>query len=1671
MSQINVNQINPVSPTGTVNFTGANPPTWNGTPLGTGGGGSGGSGGGPANGYVDPRPLGSPPPAPTNLTAIGGFRTIILNWDLVDYINHSFCEIYRNTINDRTSSTLVGKSTSNAFNDTSVLASTTYYYWVRAINIEGSSGSYSSGDTAGVSASILKIGNTDLAAAVVDASKIADGTITAAKMVGGFISSYTQFASGLEPISVVGALPSPSGYTGAKVVFLTTDGKLYRYTGSAWVASVAAADLSGTVSNSQLASGIDASKLTGTLNTALIAAGALDATKFAASIGTITIVASVPGVKSTDVIFNTTDKNLYRWNGTSYVKSVSVNDLSGTLSSSQIADLDAAKLTGTINVSRIAAGALDATKFASSIEPVTITSSVPGTKSTNVIFNTTDGKMYRWNGSAYVKSVATSELTGTISNSQIADGSISGTKFASGVEAISTVSSVPGAKTTNMVFNTTDGKLYRWTGASYVATVPGSDVIGSVSTVDIADGSIGLTKFASGIEPMSVVASVPGTKSTNLIFNTTDGKVYRWNGTAYIKAVDAADITVGQITGTQIADGSISTPKLVAGSINANVLSAGTITSNLITANTLNGDRLLANSIDAGKIVAGTITATQIAASGITGDKIAANTITANKIQSNTLTSTQILAGSITGDRIAANTIDAGKIVAGTLTATQIAAGGITGDRIAAGTITADKLQANSITSAQIAAGSISGDRIAADSITAGQIQAGAVGASEIAAFAITTNKLLVTGQGSALNDDPSFTDMNAWPLEYGSMPTQVATTTGPAGLHLVRFSVVGSIRSRYFFVSPNRTYRLQFHARKTGGTGPGTYARIAFMDANYLTLSSAVIDYNNPPSTFENFTLTSTWTKYSGYAVAPANAVQARIVFYGNYPSDSTGITEVQDLRCDEYIGSDLIVDGAITTNKMTANSINGDRIIANSLAASKIVAGSITTDRFTANTIGGSILQDGTITANKLVANSITAGQIQAGAIGAAQISAGAITASKLTVANQDSAFPDPGWYDTNFIFDTNYYTPVPGVFGVSDTGSGWPSYRTLCFNGNISSFDFFSAKFPIELGATYRFKVHVYVTSSFSGTFGAWVHFPQQAWFDMGVTRSASAMSNGLFPVSLTRDTWHTFTSTFTNSSTVLLASNTNTFSHFRFAGQQTAGTVYIGIEMVRASGSDLIVDGAITTNKMTANSINGDRISVNTLNGDRLVANSITAGQIQAGAIGASQIAAGAITVGKLAVTGNSDSIWIDRNFQDPSIWNIDATPTFPIQATISDGIAGGTSMRSVTGSPSSAYGKQTVATTVGKRYKYSAYIRRNSAANGIALLRINKANSSSSALDYWNTFTSLDSITPTTNWVKYSAEFVAQHPFAAPLVILNQGGTAGYIEVQDIRIEEMIVGSDLIVDGTITASKIQVGTIVAGSGIIANGAITNALIADAVIDAAKIADLTVTNAKIANGTIQSAKIASVDAGTITAGTLNAARIGAGSIDASKISVSSLSSLTAEIGNAVISTSGSIRSGQTAWNSGTGWWWGIDSGIPKMSIGNPGTAFMRWTGTDLELTNVKIVSPQIVNTTLLNVGDDVNTTVSFGNSRTVVTRQAVISMSAPAIVSYSWTFIDDGSDPGVTFSLLNATTNIVTVKVSASYDPIGPVGSGIVRCTTVDINGIVAVDSFSVFVDFF
>jgi hypothetical protein len=145
-------------------------------------------------------------------------------------------------------------------------------------------------------------------------------------------------------------------------------------------------------------------------------------------------------------------------------------------------------------------------------------------------------------------------------------------------------------------------RCYNTSGARGAFVGPVSGVAGQVQSGNIASGAVAVAAFASGIEPVTIVSSVPSVKSTNSIFNTTDGKLYRWIGGAYTKLVTSGDIAANAVT---------------AGTIAANAVTAGTIAAGAVSASQISVSQLSAITADMGTITAGTLSAGTLVAGDI----------------------------------------------------------------------------------------------------------------------------------------------------------------------------------------------------------------------------------------------------------------------------------------------------------------------------------------------------------------------------------------------------------------------------------------------------------------------------------------------------------------------------------------------------------------------------------------------------------------------------------------------------------------------------------------------------------------------------------------------------------------------------------------------------------------------------------------------------------------------------------------------------------------------------------------------------------------------------------------------------------------------------------------------------------------------------------------------
>ena len=134
--------------------------------------------------------------------------------------------------------------------------------------------------------------------------------------------------------------------------------------------------------------------------------------------------------------------------------------------------------------------------------------------------------------------------------------------------------------------------------------------------------------------------------------------------------------------------------------------------------------------------------------------------------------------------------------------------------------------------------------------------------------------------------------------------------------------------------------------------------------------------------------------------------------------------------------ITANAIKAGAVTTDKMTANSINGDRITAGTLDAAKIKAGSITASQIASGTITSAQIKTGTISAANIAAGAITTDKIAANSINSSKIVSSGITANVIKGGKLQSLSNA-----TNFELDTGklfYNNNNTGVFRVQANAS---------------------------------------------------------------------------------------------------------------------------------------------------------------------------------------------------------------------------------------------------------------------------------------------------------------------------------------------------------------------------------------------------------------------------------------------------------------------------------------------------------------------------------------------------------------------------------------------------------------------------------------------------------
>ncbi|WFU07636.1 phage tail protein [Rhizobium sp. CB3090] len=1098
---------------------------------------------------------------------------------------------------------------------------------------------------------VAAVTNQILADSSVISSKLADAAITASKIAGQAVDA-TKFASSIKPVEIVSTLPATGNVEGRQV-YLTTDGKLYRYHNSAWTAAVAATDVSGQLQSAQLADlAVTAAKIAdGTISATKIADAAItnaklgplavDASKLADSAITTTKIAdnaiSTPKLQANAVVANNIAANAVT------ARNLVIQDWENLIPDNQLQSSDSwFSRPANAVVNPVAAqafnskGSLDYTYVAGAGYQLIVQSDalpiVPGQEYlvSGQAFRTSGTKMGAW------ARVHWTDATGQVLNPDVYTTifDTSGGTTASGMQTY-TVTMIPPANAFGAILriyvqrDNTDGNI----------SFGGFSFLRKASANLIVDGAITATKLAANsVAAASIAANAVTTKSiaigdfANMITNPffdqgaagTDGWVLG-GGIAPSRIVGASGDPAPNYIRIPDANGAIDyaifDPELViTGSMPCSagdsyyvefyIRKNGAPTapfgcylsvSDRLSANTVWPQVYFANAADVPTVWTKVQALVNIPAA------VASSGIPARfNLQLTARPGTASNGGSY----------DIAK------PALRKATGAV---MIEDGAVTANKIAANAVTTGSIAAGAVSASQLAASAVTA----------DKIAANAVTTNALAV-GSGKNLLQNAGFTmGTDCWAVGFnsGTIPGQVFAIrqwqpggwAGPNSPTLFLYHGAPTGNNYYCDVRWLRPDAPGLAGNLSYGMpcAPGDWFEVsAYVSAHrcltelriqWIAADGSAIGYttaNQNNGVAGSSTNPDLWTRLRCVGQAPANAVAAAIHFR-KYETDAG--------QADSYmfINKPMLCRCPANASEFTPWSdggtvmITSGGIVAGAITAAKIAAATITATQLAAGSVTAAQLAAGSVTAAAIAAATITGAKIAADTIGASNIAADAITAKQL-VLTDFSNIADNGWGAGSL--DGWTVQGKQAFYFESSAGdaAGWvlQSLGRDCAMSN---------PIAVTAGESYFFDVWVYNTDTNTANLFAQLTSPSgtQSWQTVASTTVKNAWTRlqGKFTVP----------TGWVKLQVDLQVARTN----------GTGSSCYWSKPVLRrATNAEMIVDGSVTANKISVNSLDALTANLGAVN-----ISSAVIGTLQ---VGTSNISGGAVTgvgVGRVAGTQN------------------------------------------------------------------------------------------------------------------------------------------------------------------------------------------------------------------------------------------------------------------------------------------------------------------------------------------------------------------------------------------------------------------------------------------------
>jgi hypothetical protein len=796
------------------------------------------------------------------------------------------------------------------------------------------------------------------------------------------------------------------------------------------------------------------------------------------------------------------------------------------------------------------------------------------------------------------------------------------------------------------------------------------------------------------------------------------------------------------------------------------------MTGKLIVDGTISGTHIIANTIQGNHLQFGTISGTHIAVGTISGTDIASQTISGTHIVFGTMSGSHLSVGTISGTYLASQTISGSHIKFGTMSGSHLAVGTISGTYLASQTISGSHIKVGTLVGDHIQAATISGSKIVADTI----------GAREIAANSITTQNLTVTNfdnlwpNGNSAQQAPPGADAST--AEFVLMyDANSVGQTGYNGTRYVRRAYQGTGGEQWFGIgypphlvpcNPGDQFYYEAYARmlaKPGTTGEA-YLYMRFFKQDQSTISSQTSNAINA---------VGGWTKLSCSVTAPVSATYVAFNFetHGNAIGTEVWFDALYARRKND---GNLIIDGGILARHITASAINADMISAGAVTVDKLdvlvrnhVNNFSTTNLYPKGWSPWS--SDGEI-AHQLV---MSAG----GSPGAPQKSGRNVRVLHLRNSGPNGHEINSDAFEINP--EEDYQITISLYSETVDAGTDYIGLRGIDINGN-------------EIGVIPYNQTSAYWGSqpatgwAESTTNGYW-------WYEAATLHKGRWIDFTLFLMGCNRTEKEMLTS-------YAIDSNDGTFARrpvlrsykmqpdtksirLRFLNFYNAGTprsLWVFSPTVTS-----LAGGAIRAAKIYA-----DNIQAYEITGDKIAANTISAASMKVGGPGA--------------------ALNPDPSCADSRLWNGWPPGSF---TTVTNGSVGNTVIRAGGGEQIFDNAVRLTPVDYRKKYRLSCLHRKTADANGSFFLRFYTLNAVGNASSQVYTYAveAKPAAELSTSWTRYSGTLTLNSDVASGHigVVFNYQGTAGYHEVQDVRLEEMVPGS-LIVDGTITTQNLNADAI-------------------------------------------------------------------------------------------------------------------------------------------------------------------------------------------------------------------------------------------------------------------